>query len=357
MTRLACHQKERGGSTRMGTRCAVLMLVILVGGCSAPTTQHPTTTSTSPSAQPNASTTAATPTAAGSHSPSTTPPPANTTAQHPGAPPAGNVTPSKPAAPPPRWADPAVADIYPGTNLGTNSSGCSSNFLFTSVDNRHIYLGTADHCVLVSGVDGIPCHDFQSLPLGSPILLWHVGPLNENATILNITGTLAYSSALTMKDVHEDPNSQACSSNDFALIELPLNAQHRITPAVPTFATPTSIANASDIKLLDPMVGYGASGNYLGFQQFYPRHGYVSIAPKNTTVASGVEPATEWGFTVTMYPPGIFGDSGGLVMTSNNGAAGVIVSIGATGTFCVTLATALAYMEAHTSLRVKLAEL
>lgn len=282
----------------------------------------------------------------------------------------GNAT---PPGPKPVWGD-ATAPIYPGIQVFP--SGCTSNFLFTSQDNRRIFLGTAAHCLKEEDPaadpatapedSGYACDPRKPLkPLGTPVqfVIEDNQAVSEGWTYVAVNGTLAYHSWQTMRDVGEAPDSLACAFNDFALIEIPLEAQGLVTPGFRGFGPVNRVVAAEDLELLTPVNVYGHSNNWFSQEALHQAWGYVTVPP----------PAEwdEWDFSFLLNRPSIWGDSGSAVMTSDGGAAGILTTIAtmpspaaqfpgtipAPGTNGGTvLSTALDYLEANTGLRVKIAE-
>ncbi len=187
----------------------------------------------------------------------------------------------------------------------------------------------------------------------------------ENVTYLSVMGTIAYNSLYAMQTNREDPDGLACAFNDFALVEIPLEAQNLVTPFFPRFGAPTAIANVSEIEDLQPISVYGNSPYWFRQPILQEKTGYVTKKPYPL-----VEDRV---FLMVVAPPVFFGDSGSGVIAEGNLAAGIMMSawgaeyrdaaqspgehLPAAGNgIAVTLSKALEYMEAHTDLRVKLAE-
>jgi hypothetical protein len=311
-----------------------------------------------------------------STTPSTTssaPPPSMTPAAKPGnetAPTAINATPPPPPGPKPIWGDPQTAPIYPGVYLSTGWASCTSNFLFTSQDNHRIFLGTAAHCFGGSNVrtDDVNEACSPTVPLvsvGSPVrFIIEDGQVQPFAAPLyvELNGTLAYLSWQTMREVGEEEHSLTCGTNDFALVEIPLEAQRFVTPYFRPGWLATHVAEPSNLTLLTEVNVYGHSHAWQGQDALHEAWGYVTVPTQ--------ESVENWMFGITLNRPSIPGDSGSAVVTSDGRAAGILVTGGAVmdapivgggmigpGTNgAVTLQVALDYLHAHTDLRVKLAE-
>lgn len=261
----------------------------------------------------------------------------------------------------PVWG-PVTAPVHPGVTVSTGVGACTTNFLFTSLDNRHIYIGTAAHCFAESG----PCSgDYDGLPVGSPVQF-----LSDNYTqldfanvsyVMGVNGTLAYSSELTMREVGEVDHS-TCVYNDFALIEIPLQQQSKVTPYVPGFGFPTRIAEPTDIGLGERAMCYCGSSVWQNQDPLIQKQGIVSQEPKSENDG--------WWYLALYQTPIFWGDSGSLGMVGDNEAAGSLAyfgfnfddnnpvngSPGPGNAGYTVLAKALDYMEKHAGLKVKLAE-
>lgn len=189
------------------------------------------------------------------------------------------------------WANPTATTIQPGVQVFTSGSQCTTNFVFTSPDNSSVYIGLAAHCV-----DG--------LPIGTPATFNVPG-----------TGKLAYSSWRTMDDVGET-NGRALAYNDFALIRIDDEWRHRVSPAMRHFGGPVAMADTTvDVKQGDKVLTYGNSGLRMGVEQSNWHEGYV------------LNEFRDWHRDVWTATPGVFGDSGSGMMTSDGKAMGIVVTI------------------------------
>ena len=81
--------------------------------------------------------------------------------------------------------------------------------------------------------------DTQSLPLGTKVTFNEGGSLVDEGTQVG-TGTLAYSSWLTMQQVGET-NADACAYNDLALVKVDAAYVDDVNPSIPFWGGPTGI--------------------------------------------------------------------------------------------------------------------
>lgn len=249
--------------------------------------------------------------------------------------PDGNATSPTPRGPPIEWPDPESAPVRPGVQVVTpDGSQCTSNFVFTSLDNATIYLGLAAHCV-------------YGMALGDPLDV-------DGGTA---GGTLAYSSWLHTG--HNEPNSPAgdvctdetdaavCAFNDFALVRIDDADRGLVHPAMKRFGGPTGLAPAGTASTGDKVLTFGNSGLRAGLEATSPHEGVVLFGDD--------------GWTTTIYTatPGVPGDSGSGVMLGDGSALGVLVTIGLTpypaSNGVSTLETLLAWMTERTGMEVQLA--
>jgi hypothetical protein len=258
--------------------------------------------------------------------------------------------------------------LFPGILTSTEGGICTTNFLFVSEDNLHIYLGTAAHCFVTAPDSGSACNETTvPFPLGTTVdflgpdagyVAWQTGtPVNE--TVLNVTGALAYTSWGAMLEAGEDPYGLPCGHNDFALVEIPLGAQTRTTPYTPHFGPVTELAKPEELAVGTLVQSYGNSPLWVNQEPAKEKRGIITEEPKDET--------DNWFVLATMAPPGVFGDSGSGLMTADHKAVGILSRFAETsgnpsaagvGTGLYTyLGTALAYMEAHGGPKVHLAQL
>ncbi len=238
------------------------------------------------------------------------------------------------------WPPMDQAGIRPGSRIQAALNQCTANFVFTGGDE--VYLGLAAHCLTRAGRSGASCTTEAHGP-GTPVLL----PAGTRA------GEIVYSSWHTMNENGEDPDGPACRFNDFALARIHPDDHAQVHPAVLGFGGPTSLA---DSTLTQP-------GDVVAmFQNSQSRFGALPLQRARAVVASEDDrlpwEGGEWLIHLVSATPGIPGDSGAPVLTSDGAALGVLRTLeplppGSNGV--VSLDRALAYMHQHTTLRVALA--
>lgn len=224
----------------------------------------------------------------------------------------------------PTWAPAATAPIHPGVQTTTNSSQCTSNFVF--YDATSVYIGQAAHC----SATGLPNEtngcEAPMLPLGTPVQV-------QGATA---PGTLVYNSWLAMQEANER-SADACYGNDFALVRLSASDVSRVNPSVPFWGGPNSV----DVAASGGESVYAYGNSYL--------RGGIRTLSRQFGFAVG-ESNGGWSFTVYMLTPGIPGDSGSAYLGSNGGALGVLALVSATlSNQVANLSKALQYMGTHSA--------
>jgi hypothetical protein len=216
------------------------------------------------------------------------------------------------------------------TVLESAGAQCTSNFLFTDKAGN-LYSGQASHCTSEAGeLSGSGCNTSSS-PLGTPVTLGDSG----------VTGTLAYSSWLTMQAVGEK-DENTCFYNDFALVKIPASAVSMANPSVPVFGGPVGVASAG-AHSGDMVEGIGSSGLRGGYNDLSAQRGVVV-----TSDPSG------WFHVIYLVAPGIPGDSGGGYMDANGNSLGVLVSVNTMppgSNTVIDLSHALAYAQAHSGIK------
>lgn len=218
------------------------------------------------------------------------------------------------------WGQPGDKVLRPGINMAYDGLGCSTSFLFEH--QGRIFMATAAHCV----AQGSSCEDGRDMP-------------DQKATLYLTDGTeaaatVAYHSWTTMSRIGEEDND-TCEGNDFALLELAPDAIPLAHPASLHFRAPTALATAPTVEIW----GYGQSGLRQGLQDSHPKQG------RHLGMAYG-----GWLHQVYLATPGIFGDSGGHIMTDDGQALGIASTIllappGAN--HYTDIAMALDYMRQH----------
>lgn len=227
-----------------------------------------------------------------------------------------------------QWAAAATSAIHPGIQTYDDKGAqCTANFVYTDKAGN-VYIGQASHCTSESGELSSSGCETASSPLGSKVDLGD-----------GVTGTLAYSSWMTMQKVGEKDES-TCLYNDFALIKVPAEAVSKVNPSVPVFGGPTGVGS-SDLGTGSSVMGIGNSGLRGGVEA--PLQGF-----------NLVDDPSQWMHTVYLLPPGVPGDSGGGFMNGDGQIVGVLVSLNGLppGTNGLTdLAQALAYAQKHSGIK------
>jgi hypothetical protein len=194
----------------------------------------------------------------------------------------------------------ASAAVTPGVQTVADGAQCTANFVFTDAAGRTL-LGSAAHCVGTGEQTDTNGCLVDSLPYGSRI---DVQGASQPAT-------LVYSSWREMRAAGQDPASEACQFNDFALYELAPGTE--VDPTIPTFGGPTGIGTSQSGDL-------GASYQNSGLRQ-----GIALLSPKNSVTLS--QTPEGWSYTVYTLTPGIPGDSGSGYLNSQGQAFGVLSTI------------------------------
>jgi hypothetical protein len=231
-----------------------------------------------------------------------------------------------PAAASAQWAPADSATIHPGVEMLTEGAQCTANFVYT--DGGSTYLGYAAHCAgLGAATDTNGC-TAPSHPVGTPVEI-------EGASR---PGTLAYSSWVTMQAAGEDPASEACAYNDFALVRIDPADVGSVNPSVPGWGGPTGTASLGGTG--SDTYTYGNSSLRFGVTFLKPKQGkVVSRSPEG------------WSTTVYTATPGIPGDSGSGFLNATGAAAGTLSTVaiaplaGSNGVG--DLPNELAYMRSH----------
>lgn len=207
------------------------------------------------------------------------------------------------AAPALVWASLEQATIRPGVQMTSEGGQCTSNFVFTSPDNRTVYLGFAAHCVGEgtdpSNTDGCDKVGNPPMALGSEVTI-------EGASA---PARLAYTSWGTMQALNET-DANACAYNDFAVVAIAAEDVAKVNPAMLHFGGPTGLADIATVAQGDKVLTFGNSGLRGGVRQLSPHEGYV--------LSTGADGWTTQLYTVT---PGVPGDSGSGVLLGATGAA------------------------------------
>ena len=195
----------------------------------------------------------------------------------------------------------AHAQVTPGVMTESSSGQCTANFIFT--DGSSTYVGSAAHCVGSGAATDTNGCLVESQPIGFPIT---VGGATQPAT-------LAYSSWRAMRAAGEDPASETCEFNDFALYRLSAADAANVDSTVPSIGGPTGTASP------------GVLGTVKSYQNSSLRLGIALLSPKYGVIV-GKSPQG-WSYTVYTVTPGIPGDSGSGYMTTGGQAFGVLSTL------------------------------
>lgn len=224
------------------------------------------------------------------------------------------------------WAPADTATIYPGVMMFTDGAQCTANFVYS--DGGSTYLGYAAHCAgLGAATDTNGC-TAPSLPVGTPVEI-------DGASR---PGTLAYSSWVTMQAAGENPTSETCRYNDFALVQIDPVDVPNVNPSVPGWGGPTGIASLGGLG--SDTYTYGNSSLRFGVPFLKPKQG------KSVTRTPG-----GWSTTVYTATPGIPGDSGSGFLNAAGQASGTLSTVaiaplpGSNGVG--DLPKEVAYMQSH----------
>ncbi len=212
------------------------------------------------------------------------------------------------------YAPAATALIHPGTMMYTDGAQCTANFVYTD-GAGNTYVGYASHCAGTGGATATNGCDSGSLPLGTKVTFSNDGNLASDGTTVG-TGTLAYSSWLTMQKRNEtDPNT--CDYNDLALVKVSAADVGKVNPSVPFWGGPNGI-DTDGTAVGDTVYSYGNSSLRAGVQELSPKQG-TSI---------GDDPAVGgWSHDVYTVTPGIPGDSGSAYLNADGQALGVLSTV------------------------------
>lgn len=233
----------------------------------------------------------------------------------------------------PGW--PAVEDatLRPGVKDG---QGCTVNFLFATPDNATFYAGSAAHC-------------WKLDEIGDP-----VRPEWGGIGWTNVNATLAYCSWGAQENLLTCPaktwGEDEGWRNDFALLRIADEDRSKVHPATRVWGGPTGLASppepGSEVRT------YGNSG-------FRDLDQGVNSGDSRSGIVLQRDNATTYARFAT---PGIRGDSGGPVLTSDGGAIGVNsfrglnrdAFPGRAGLGIANIPYALAQFEEHTGLSLEL---
>jgi hypothetical protein len=214
----------------------------------------------------------------------------------------------------PDWAPADTATIHPGTMMYTAGAQCTGNFVFTD-GSGNTYVGYAAHCAGQGAATDTDGCTTKSLPLGTKVTFTEGGSLLGEGTPVG-TGTLAYSSWLTMQQNGED-DQNACAYNDLALVKVDPGSVDQVNPSVPFWGGPTGI-DTDGTAAGDRVWTYGNSSLRAGVEPLSPHTG-VSLG--DAAADSG------WSHPVYTVTPGIPGDSGSGFLSADGKALGVLSTV------------------------------
>jgi hypothetical protein len=212
----------------------------------------------------------------------------------------------------PAWAPAATAAIHPGVQMYTEGAQCTGNFVFTDATGT-VYVGYAAHCAGTGGATETDGCDSGSLPLGTRVTFSTGGSLLDEGTQVG-TGTLAYSSWLTMQRTNEK-NANTCAFNDLALVKVDSQFVDDVNPSVPFWGGPVGLGS-NGTAAGDRIYSYGNSSLRAGIEALSPKTG-LSLG----------DTGGGWSHDVYTVTPGIPGDSGSGFMNANGRALGVLSTV------------------------------
>ncbi len=228
-----------------------------------------------------------------------------------------------PAGAAPQFATADEATVQPGVVTNTEGAECTSNFIFT--DGTDVFIGMAAHCAGTGPATATDGCTSESRPLGTEVAIDGAGQ----------PGELVYSSWLAMQENNED-DLNACTFNDFALVELDPADVSSTNPSVP-FGGPTGL-DTDGTESGEAVYSYGNS----------PLRG--GALQEKTGVSTGTT-GGGWSHQVVTATPGIPGDSGSGFLNAEGEAFGVLSTLAIApvpGSNGVTdLAMALDYANTH----------
>jgi hypothetical protein len=219
---------------------------------------------------------------------------------------------SAPAQGAPTWAPADSAALHPGVQAYTEGSQCTTNFVFTDASDN-VYLGYAAHCAGTGAATDTDGCEAGSLPLGTRVQFTEGGSLVSSGTQLG-TGTLAYSSWLAM-DRAGTTDANACSYNDFALVEVDPAFVDDVNPSVPFWGGPEAL-NTDGTTAGEQVHSYGNSSLRGGIEALSPKKG-ASLG----TSGGG------WTHSVYTVTPGVPGDSGSAFLDGEGNALGTLSTL------------------------------
>ncbi len=240
------------------------------------------------------------------------------------------------------YAPADTATITPGVQMYTDGAQCTGNFVFTDA-SANTYVGYAAHCAgMGAATDTNGCLN-DSVPLGTAVDFRRGGSLVTGGTKVG-SGTLAYSSWRTMRAQGENPASNACAYNDFALVKVAAGDVGKVNPSIPFWGGPTGI-DTDGTDAGDRVFSYGNSSL---------RGGIEALSPK-TGISLG-DDAADGGWSHPLYTvtPGVPGDSGSAFVSESGQAIGTLSTLGLAplpaSNNIGDLSKELAYAQAHSGI-------
>jgi len=223
-----------------------------------------------------------------------------------------------------------AASIHPGVVTESDGGGaCTSNFVFTSGDRT--FIGQAAHCAGTGTATETDGCDSSSGPLGTAVTI-----LADDGT--ERIGTLAYSSWLAMQEAGET-DENACSFNDFALVEIADSDVADVDPTIPFFGGPNGL-DTDGLPAGEEVHSYGNSPL---------RQGVAALSPKSGVSAG--DHGAGWTHEVYTVTPGVPGDSGSAFVDADGDAIGTLSTLNLAplplSNGVSDLAKALEYARAH----------
>jgi hypothetical protein len=219
---------------------------------------------------------------------------------------------TSPAGAAPTWAPADTATIHPGVQMYTEGAQCTANFVYTDGSGA-VYVGYAAHCAGTGEATDTNGCQAASLPLGTKVDFVEGGSLAGEGTKVG-SGTLAYSSWLTMQDSGES-NENTCAYNDLALVKVDAGSLDQVNPSVPFWGGPTAL-NTDESAAGESVYSFGNSSLRGGIEQLSPKQG----------ASLGAE-GGGWSHPVYTVTPGVPGDSGSAFLDSEGNALGTLSTL------------------------------
>ncbi|HEX2177704.1 MAG TPA: hypothetical protein VHG70_17515 [Nocardioidaceae bacterium] len=219
---------------------------------------------------------------------------------------------SSPANAAPTWAPADTATIHPGVQMYTEGAQCTANFVYTDGSGA-VYVGYAAHCAGTGGATDTNGCDAGSLPLGTKVDFVEGGSLAGPGEVVG-TGTLAYSSWLSMQDAGET-DENACAYNDLALVKVDAASLDQVNPSVPFWGGPVAL-NTDESAQGEDVYSFGNSSLRGGVEELSPKQG-VSLGAQGEG----------WSHPVYTFTPGVPGDSGSAFLDAEGNALGTLSTL------------------------------